>query len=82
MIRLQHLKQLIMSSLQNNAAKNFQNIFEFSRTKIVPQGSMLGPILFDLYLNNLFHFLDCNICTFPNDTTLYVRDKNLYFVLE
>lgn len=42
-----------------------------------------GPILFSVYLNDLFFLLnDTNICSFTDDTALYVSDVNCELVLE
>ena len=38
----------------------------------VPQGSILGPLLFNIHLCDLFYFLeDLDIASYADDTTIY-----------
>jgi hypothetical protein len=44
----------------------------------VPQGSVLGPLLFIIYTNDLPHCLEkAKSILFADDTTLYASNKSL-----
>ena len=49
----------------------------------IPQGSILGPLLFNIFINDLFFVIEkSDICNFADDNTLYSCVANLKRVSE
>ena len=44
----------------------------------VPQDSILGPLLFNILLNDIFLLISkCQLCNYANDNILYKSGKNM-----
>ena len=56
----------------NSTYSSYQTV-----TQGVPQGSVLGPLFYILYANDLFKlFKHCKVALYADDTVLYTADKN------
>ena len=48
----------------------------------IPQGSTLGPLLFNIFINDIFFVVEkSGIRNFADDNTLYSHDSNLHLIL-
>ena len=62
-----YLRNHLQRTNVNNDFSQWKDIFA-----TVPQGSILGPLLFNIYINDIFLFPDnVYLSNYADDTTLY-----------
>ena len=45
----------------------------------VPQGSILGLLLFNLFMNDIFYFIDkSKLANYADDTLTYLSDEGIF----
>ena len=50
--------------------------------KGIPQGSILGPLLFNVFVNDMFHFMEkCDLYNYADDNSLSVASYHMHDVL-
>ena len=80
------LKPIKSSYITNRWQRTKVNNSYCSWTEIikgVPQGSILGPLICNIYLNDLlFVTLDTSECNFSDDNNLYACDISLKVLIE
>ena len=73
-----YLKNRIQRTKVNGSYSTWRDILNG-----VPQGSILGPLLFNIFINDIFFFLDkTKIANFADDNTTYAIEKDIMNLLK
>ena len=73
-----YLSNMRQRTKVNNSFSSWYNIISG-----VPQGSIIGPLLFNIYLNHIFYFVsDCNLTNYADDNTPYAISSNVNDLIE
>ena len=71
-----YLKSYLNGRKQHVQVENFKSD-NLTITKGVPQGSVLGPLLFDLYINDIVTVVDAEVVLFADDAAFVISAPTL-----
>ena len=71
-------------SLRKHRTKVGSSYSEWSEVcRGIPEGSILGPLLFNIFINDIFFFIEkSELCNFADDNTVYSCEKDLAKIKE
>ena len=71
-----YLKNRVQRTKVNGAYSSWKELLSG-----VPQGSILGPLLFNIFINDIFWFTDkTKIANYADDNTTYGVEKRTHYV--
>ena len=79
---LEYIPNYLKDRTQRTKVGSFYNMWKLIKLG-VPQGSIIGSLLFNIFLNDIFYFVsDVDIANYADDNTPYATDINITSLLK